>query len=195
MTVQPARLFVAAIRQWPRLLVFGMNSLMRRTKDDDGLTVQQTRFCRLIAQGRTGHDAFLEAFPKSRAKGESVDTMASRLMNRIEIKSRIRELLRVSRAADMDSQGEVYKDLCSAITKAEAAGNWTAYSSLMRLRMSHMGMLQDHMGSDSFVSDEKLLTDLAAGDPEKLQLLRVFLVPLSFATGPKDNPDAAGKIN
>jgi hypothetical protein len=51
---------------------------MRQVKDADGLTVGQAKFCRLIAGGRTGHDAFLEAFPKTRAKGASVDTMASR---------------------------------------------------------------------------------------------------------------------
>ena len=138
---------------------------MRRTKDDDGLMPQQARFCRLIAEGRSQHDAFVEAFPKSRAKGESIDTMASRLLARVEIKSRIRELLRASKATDMDSQGEVYKDLCTAILKAEQAGNWTAYASLMRLRMQHMGMLKDHLVmSDLSVSDETLLQKLAGDD-------------------------------
>ena len=132
---------------------------MKRTKDADGLTVQQAKFCCLIAQGHSQHDAFVEAFPKSRAKGESVDTMASRLMGRVEIRSRIRELLKASKATDMDSQGEVYRDLRTAITKAEQAGNWTAYASLMRLRMQHLGMLKEHvvMSSYSAISDENLV--------------------------------------
>ncbi|MCI0431278.1 MAG: hypothetical protein L0210_12170 [Rhodospirillales bacterium] len=32
---------------------------MKRTKDDDGLTVQQARFCRLIAQGEVPRHHFL----------------------------------------------------------------------------------------------------------------------------------------
>ena len=145
--------------------------------------MQQARFCCLIAQGHSQHDAFAEAFPKSRAKGESVDTMASRLMGRVEIRSRIRELLKESKATDMDSQGEVYRDLCTALAKAEQAGNWTAYASLMRLRMHHLGMLQQHVSVSSYsaISDENLVERVSGGDPATAKVLWRILGAASFA--------------
>lgn len=56
------------------------------------LTAKQEKFCQNIAKGMNQSEAYRNAFNISKAKQESVHTLASRLLKKVEVKSRLSEL-------------------------------------------------------------------------------------------------------
>src|SRR5262249_25471208 len=109
---------------------------------------------------------------------------------RPDIRARMAELFRAMKTSDLDSQAQTYRDLLDALDKAKEAKNWTAFASLMRLRMSHQGMLRDTLAitGEGLLSDEALVERLAGEDPKKRALLRGMLGSNGFAkpeAGPK----------
>ena len=63
-------------------------------KDQGGLTPKQAHFARCVAGGMTQADAYREAFdPKASTKSETIHTLASRLMARDEIRSRVDSIM------------------------------------------------------------------------------------------------------
>ena len=59
-------------------------------KDQGGLTPKQAHFARCVAGGMTQADAYREAYdPKASTKSETIHTLASRLMAKVEIRSRV----------------------------------------------------------------------------------------------------------
>ena len=63
-------------------------------KDHGGLTPKQAHFARCVAGGMTQADAYREAYdPKASTKSETIHTLASRLMARDEIRSRVDSIM------------------------------------------------------------------------------------------------------
>lgn len=63
-------------------------------KDQGGLTPKQAHFARCVAGGMTQADAYREAYdPKASTKSETIHTLASRLMARDEIRSRVDSIM------------------------------------------------------------------------------------------------------
>ena len=63
-------------------------------KDQGGLTPKQAHFARCVAGGMTQADAYREAYdPKASTKAETIHTLASRLMARDEIRSRVDSIM------------------------------------------------------------------------------------------------------
>ena len=63
-------------------------------KDQGGLTPKQAHFARCVAGGMTQADAYREAYdPKASTKSETIHTLASRLMARGEIRSRVDSIM------------------------------------------------------------------------------------------------------
>ena len=63
-------------------------------KDQGGLTPKQAHFARCVAGGMTQADAYREAYdPKASTKSEPIHTLASRLMARDEIRSRVDSIM------------------------------------------------------------------------------------------------------
>ena len=63
-------------------------------KDQCGLTPKQAHFARCVAGGMTQADAYREAYdPKASTKSETIHTLASRLMARDEIRSRVDSIM------------------------------------------------------------------------------------------------------
>lgn len=63
---------------------------MTAKKDQGGLTPKQAHFARCVAGGMTQADAYREAYdPKASTKSETIHTLASRLMAKDEIRSRV----------------------------------------------------------------------------------------------------------
>ena len=63
-------------------------------KDQGGLTPKQAHFARCVAGGMTQADAYREAYdPKASTKSETIHTLASRLMARDEIRSRVASIM------------------------------------------------------------------------------------------------------
>ena len=63
-------------------------------KDPGGLTPKQAHFARCVAGGMTQADAYREAYdPKASTKSETIHTLASRLMARDEIRSRVDSIM------------------------------------------------------------------------------------------------------
>ena len=63
---------------------------MAVAKDQGGLTPKQAHFARCVAGGMTQADAYREAYdPKPETKPETIHTLASRLMAKVEVRSRV----------------------------------------------------------------------------------------------------------
>ena len=63
---------------------------MTAKKDQGGLTPKQAHFARCVAGGMTQADAYREAYdPSDSTKSETIHTLASRLMAKDEIRSRV----------------------------------------------------------------------------------------------------------
>ena len=63
-------------------------------KDQGGLTPKQAHFARCVAGGMTQADAYREAYdPKASTKSETIHTLASRLMARVEVRSRVDSIM------------------------------------------------------------------------------------------------------
>ena len=63
-------------------------------RDQGGLTPKQAHFARCVAGGMTQADAYREAYdPKASTKSETIHTLASRLMARDEIRSRVDSIM------------------------------------------------------------------------------------------------------
>jgi hypothetical protein len=152
----------------------------RRARDADGLTSQEAKYCVFRARGASQRSAYEQAFPKSRANDNSIDTIASRLEKRVEIHSRIRELLKASKAADLISQGEWTAWVTDIAREAHAAKQYAAAGSLVRLLGQANGTLKEHGLGQSHLgfSEENLLERLAAGNPAlKAQLAALLGKP------------------
>ena len=67
---------------------------MNTKKDQNGLTPKQAHFARCVAGGMTQADAYREAYdPKPEAKPETIHTLASRLMAKAEVRSRVETII------------------------------------------------------------------------------------------------------
>lgn len=67
---------------------------MSAKKDQNGLTPKQAHFARCVAGGMTQADAYREAYdPKAETKPETIHTLASRLMARDEVRSRVEVIM------------------------------------------------------------------------------------------------------
>ena len=67
---------------------------MSREKDQGGLTPKQAHFARCVAGGMTQADAYREAYnPSDSTKPETIHTLASRLMAKDEIRSRVDSIM------------------------------------------------------------------------------------------------------
>ena len=80
--------------------------------------------------------------------------------------------------SDLDSGPQAFKDLLSALDRANTANNFTAVAQLSRLRLDCLGMLKssvaDRTGLGS-ISDENLLQQLAGDNPELRKELQKLL--------------------
>ena len=67
---------------------------MTAKKDQGGLTPKQAHFARCVAGGMTQADAYREAYaPSASPKSDTIHTLASRLMARDEIRSRVDSIM------------------------------------------------------------------------------------------------------
>ena len=68
------------------------------------LTPKQAHFARCVSSGMSQADAYREAFePKDSTTAASIHTLASRLMGKVEIRSRVDELIRARDRATVQS--------------------------------------------------------------------------------------------
>lgn len=167
--------------------------MARRIRDANGLTLQEHQYCQHRARGLSQRRAYLKAWPKCRAKADTVDNKASKLEARDGITARIIEIQRSLTVSDLDSPGRAFSDLLDMIEDARAAKNHTAVSSLQRLRMDGMGMLKSGGigSSERLFSDENLLEKLAGANLELKQALARLLGADDFATTKRIEPKKA----
>ena len=150
----------------------------KKLRDQDGLTPNEAKFAKLLCQGLTQHEAYQRAWPGSRSTPKQIDTRASLIANKPEIKRRVREILAQMKVSDLDSAGQAFKDVLSALEQAQAAKNWTAVAQLSRLRLDCHGMLKTSVGDRtglSSISDANLLEALAGSNVELRKELEKLL--------------------
>jgi hypothetical protein len=164
-------------------------------RDADGLSPAEARFALYLSQGMTQADAFRKAWPKTRAAMANVHQRASVLANRIEIKQRVRELLRQAKASDLLSAAEWMQWTMRLAEQAESSKQLAAAGSLMRLIGQANGAISDRgLGqSELGFSEENLLERLSGGDPDKKRLLASLLGKPSFASSVQTATDSHTK--
>ena len=150
----------------------------KKLRDADGLTPNEARFARFLCQGMTQREAYRRAWPKTRATPQQIDTRASALANRPEIRCRCREILSQMKVQDLDNAPQAYKDLLADLEQARISKNWTAVAALSRLRLDVQGMLKSSVADRTglgTISDENLLQQLAGDNLELRKELQKLL--------------------
>ena len=70
----------------------GDTSKKSKNKQPSILSPEKEKFCQLIVEGQTQHDAYISACNPTTIKSTSIDTLASRLACSVQIRSRIEEI-------------------------------------------------------------------------------------------------------
>ena len=101
---------------------------MTAKKDQGGLTPKQAHFARCVAGGMTQADAYREAYdPKPQTKPETIHTLASRLMARAEVRSRVDAIIaakeRAVAASALSDRDKVLSKLRSWLDGAPTDSN------------------------------------------------------------------------
>lgn len=78
------------------------------------LTPKQEKFAQEVASGKTQADAYRAAFSCEESKPESIQTLASRMMTRVEVRSRVDEL----RKPAIDAVAITVQDLIRELEEA-----------------------------------------------------------------------------
>ena len=78
------------------------------------LTPKQEKFAQEVASGKTQADAYRSAFSCEKSKPESIQTLASRMMTRVEVRSRVDEL----RKPAIDAVAITVQDLIRELEEA-----------------------------------------------------------------------------
>jgi hypothetical protein len=154
----------------------------KRTRDADGLTVQEAKYALYLSQGMTQAEAFRKAWPKTRAKPSSIHEHASRMANKPEIVSRVKELRKAMKAADLLSVGEWTAWMIQAAREAHDSKQFAAFfTGMAKLGVSNGAISDRGLGqSELGFSEENLLERLSGGDPDKKRLLASLLGKPSF---------------
>lgn len=126
---------------------FNLWGVMTRKKLANGLTQQQEDFCKLYVKYGISRKAFIEAYPSAKNwKENSIDSKASQMLNKVQIKQRIDELNEQATSVLMESTKlNKRKLLETALQMLEDTNNpaeRTHAVSLIKMLFQKEGMLQ-----------------------------------------------------
>ncbi len=138
---------------------------------------KERQFGFMLATGKTQLEAYSAVFNVQGLARDVIEKRASRLANKSGVIESGREFLRHKDLEDLDLAQECLQDLLDDLRKARAADNWTAVSSLTRLRGQVHGILKDsvHVGAMQRKPDEALVQAIARGDPKIEAALRAMV--------------------
>jgi hypothetical protein len=161
---------------------------MAKARDDDGLTLQESRAAVLKAQGLSQSAAWRQAFNRPRVKPETAWTEASKVFTRPNVAQRVRDLLRAARIGDIESVGEAFATMQEDMEAARKDGNHNAVAQYTRIKMQAHGALKDNVSLtvEQRASDAELIKTASDGDPDVAAALRKLLGSPDTFDAPKE---------
>ena len=143
---------------------------MTAKKDQGGLTPKQAHFARCVAGGMTQADAYREAYdPSDSTKSETIHTLASRLMAKDEIRSRVDSIMaakdRAVAASALSDRDKVLSKLRLWIDGSPADSNQLRAAELLG---KASGVFTDQV---SITSTERAPAEVAAEIERRLAAL------------------------
>ena len=160
---------------------------MTKPRDENGLTLQEERFCQLLVRGMSQRQAYRQAFDNLKSADQRIDERASKLKAKLPVGARLLAILKAAKLSDLDSPGAAVADMLADLSRARAADNWTAVMAGHRIRYSSHGLMRDNLTitAEQLLDDADLAKRLSKGDAAKEQALRVVLGNASFDEQPE----------
>ena len=134
---------------------------------------QRDRAITFYLSGHSQERAYNLAF-KPRGDPDRRNSMACEWFARQSVVERTEQLRNAAHISDLDSVGAYLHDLLDGINKTRAAGNWTAFSNLMRQRQQTHGLARMDMSVsvEHRMSDVELITKIVGDDPVLVAAMR-----------------------
>ena len=152
------------------------------------LTPKQAHFARCVAQGMTQADAYREAYDPKQSTAATIHTLASRVMGRVEVRSRVEALIKARERAVVAS---ALSDRDKVLSKLRVWLEGTEKTDSNLLRAAELlGRSSGLFATDINVTTKERDSSAVAAEIE--QRLAALLV--STADAP-DDADASGSIH
>ena len=134
---------------------------------------QRDRAITLYLSGHSQERAYNLAF-KPRGDPDRRNSMACEWFARQSVIEREEQLRDAAGISDLDSVGAYLHDLLDGINKTRTAGNWTAFSNLMRQRQQTHGLARMDMSVsvEHRLTDEQLVAKIVGDDPVLVAAMR-----------------------
>ena len=155
------------------------------------LTPKQAHFARCVAQGMTQADAYREAYDPKQSTAATIHTLASRVMGRVEVRSRVEALIKARERAVVAS---ALTDRDKVLSRLRAWLEGTEEADSNRLRAAELlGKASGLFTTDISVTTKERDSSAVAAEIEAR--LGALLGATADTQNALDDADAGGSIH